>query len=113
MNYFQKKSAIVNRFKNMNDKEIDRLFDFIFGNKEKDLIPIESTKTERHVEIIKPEDVIPCLLDDDKVIRVNIEKMTCCDIRDISIKTIKNDLQNDRYVYLVVDTYDIVNISNK
>ena len=57
----------------------------------------------RKIKQLNESEVIPAICDGLKVVRVNLDKMTVCDLASKSITTIRNDLGNVSYIYFIVE----------
>jgi hypothetical protein len=56
-----------------------------------------------NIKQITEEEVIPAIVNNDLVVRVNLDKMVCCDLARKSIATIRNDFDKANYIYFVVE----------
>ena len=57
---------------------------------------------EKIVQITEKE-VIPCIVDNKTVYRVNLDRLTMCDLASKTINTIRNDFGNAHFVYFVME----------
>lgn len=52
---------------------------------------------------ITEEEVIPSIVDNKTVYRVNLDRVTIIDLSSKSVANIRNDFGNDRFVYFVME----------
>ena len=57
----------------------------------------------RKIKQLKESEVIPAICDGLKVVRVNLDKMVACDLANKSITMIRNDLDNEDFIYFVAE----------
>ena len=57
----------------------------------------------RKIKQLNESEVIPAICDGLKVVRVNLDKKVACDLASKSINTIRNDLDNEDYIYFVAE----------
>lgn len=55
------------------------------------------------IKQLDEKEVIPAIVDDMNVIRVNLDNLNACELKCKSINTIRNDLEKDCYIYFVVE----------
>lgn len=55
------------------------------------------------IKQLKESEVIQAIVDDKKVVRVNLDNMKACNLASKSIATIRNDFNNADYVYFIVE----------
>lgn len=66
---------------------------------------IVNRPTIKRIRELTKSEVFPALMDNESVLRINLEKMIVCDLENKSISTIRNDLKKDCYIYLVVEEW--------
>lgn len=52
---------------------------------------------------IKKAEVIPVIVEDKKVVRVNLDQMKVCNLATKSIEAIRKGFDSDSYVYFIVE----------
>ena len=58
---------------------------------------------DRKIKQLKEDEVIQALVNNELVVRVNLDKMVACDLANKSISTIRNDFGKADYIYFVVE----------
>lgn len=56
---------------------------------------------DRKIKQLKASEVLGAIVNDKRVIRVNLDSAGACNISKKSIESIKKDLENDSYIYIV------------
>ena len=58
---------------------------------------------DKIIKQLDESEVIQAIVDDKRVIRVNLDDMKACNLASKSIATIRNDFNCTKYVYFVVE----------
>lgn len=56
---------------------------------------------DRNIKQLKSSEVLGAIVDDKKVIRINLNTAIACDLSNKSINVIRRELDKDCYVYIV------------
>lgn len=56
---------------------------------------------DRKIKQLKSSEVLEAIVDNKKVIRINLDTETACDLSNKSINVIRRELDKDCYVYIV------------
>ena len=57
----------------------------------------------RKIKQITEDEVIQAIVDNELVVRVNLDKMVVCDLANKAVSTIRNDFSKADYVYFIVE----------
>ena len=101
-NYWKRPNNNANclRFCDCPEEDLDKALVLIGYVKD----PVNRPTIKKIRELNKSE-VIPAIVNNETVLRINLEKMLVCNLENKSISTIRNDFKKDCYLYLIVEDW--------
>lgn len=66
---------------------------------------IVNRPTIKKIRELSRSEVIPAIVNNETVLRINLDKMIVCNLENKSISTIRNDFKKDCYLYLIVEDW--------